>query len=244
MLEEPLPGGYVNGAVLVEGTVRKSPTARSPYVRRLLGLFEEHNLPGAPRHLGSDAQGREVLEYVAGYVPLEGGDPAVRTDDALREVCALVRRAHDFTEGHPLAEGGEVVCHNDLSPRNTVYRRDGTLLKPVALIDWDLASPGLRIHDVAHLCWQFLGLGPGTDAAWAAGRLRLVSDAYGLTVDDRGRLVPTVLWWQERTTNGIRAGARGGDPALQDLVRAGVPDQIHAARTWVAERRQALEADL
>jgi len=34
---------------------------------------------------------------------------------------------------------------------------------PVAFIDWDLAVPGRRIHDVAHVCWQYLGLGPGAD---------------------------------------------------------------------------------
>ncbi|WNE93858.1 phosphotransferase [Streptomyces luomodiensis] len=242
MPEERLPGGFVNETVLLDGTVRRRPTARSPYLRELLHLFQKHHWPGAPRHLGSDEQGRDVLQYVPGHVPWAGGDPAVHEERSLRELCVLVRQAHDLTQGHPLAEGGEVVCHNDLSPRNTVYRREGARLHPIALIDWDLAGPGLRIHDVAHLCWQFLGLGPGTDAAWAAERLRLVADAYGLPDADRARLVPAIIWWQERTRSGIEAGARDGDPALRELARAGVPARIRAAREWVTAQRQTLEA--
>ena len=67
---------------------------------------------------------------------------------------------HDLTAGTPLAGPGEVVCHNDLSPKNTVYRDRGLGLRPVAFIDWDIAGPGDRLHDVAHVCWQYLPLGP------------------------------------------------------------------------------------
>ncbi len=72
----------------------------------------------------------------------------------------MVREFHDLTAGTPLARGAEVVCHNDLSPKNTVYRGDdGAVLMPAAFLDWDLAAPGERIHDVAHVCWQ--------SSAWA-----------------------------------------------------------------------------
>jgi len=67
------------------------------------------------------------------------------------------------------------VCHNDLAPNNTVYSRNGAGpgdggagLRPVAFIDWDLAGPGRRIHDVAHVCWQYLGLGPRAAFEWVA----------------------------------------------------------------------------
>jgi aminoglycoside phosphotransferase (APT) family kinase protein len=70
-------------------------------------------------------------------------------------VAELVRQFHDLTAGTLLADGQEVVCHNDLSPKNTVYRDLGRGLRPVAFLDWDLAAPGRRLHDVAHLCWQY-----------------------------------------------------------------------------------------
>ncbi|WP_240677947.1 phosphotransferase [Streptomyces griseoviridis] len=103
------------------------------------------------------------------------------------------------------------MCHNDLSPRNTVYRPRGGALRPVAFIDWDLAAPGARIHDVTHVCWQYLGLGPSiTDVEEAARRMRLVADSYALA--DRQSLVSTVLWWQDRCRRASRPRPRPATP--------------------------------
>ena len=93
-------------------------------------------------------------------------------------VAQLVRRFHDLTMGTRLAGDEEVVCHNDLSPKNTVYRDLGHGLRPIAFIDWDIAAPGARIHDVAHVCWQFVGLGPDTDVTEAGRLIRAVADGY------------------------------------------------------------------
>ena len=132
----------------------------------------------------------------------------------------LVRAFHDLTAGTELAGPHEVVCHNDLAPRNTVYRPVNGTLRPVAFIDWDLAAPGERVHDVAHVCWQYLGLGPGAgDATRVAPRLRLIADGYGLT--ERSGLVHEILSWQDRCRRGIEAGADSGDPAMLRLRTAG-----------------------
>jgi hypothetical protein len=48
----------------------------------------------------------------------------------------LVREFHDLTAGTPLATGGEVVCHNDLSPKNTVYRDSGAARSVRDAFDW------------------------------------------------------------------------------------------------------------
>jgi aminoglycoside phosphotransferase (APT) family kinase protein len=135
------------------------------------------------------------------------------------------------------------VCHNDLSPRNTVCRDLGAGLRPVAFIDWDLAAPGRRIHDLAHMCWQYLGLGPQVaDAAQAARQLRLICDAYALA--DRTELVGTILWWQERCWRGIQAGADAGDPALTRLHAGGATESVRQQERWVAAHRAGLEAAL
>ena len=65
----------------------------------------------APRAIGSLAVRIEQLEYLA-------------------EVARLVRQFHDLTAGTPLAGDQEVVCHNDLSPKNTVYRDDREGMRP------------------------------------------------------------------------------------------------------------------
>jgi len=61
--------------------------------------------------------------------------------------------------------------HNILSPKNTICRDLGKGLRPVVFIDWDVAAPGRRVHDVAVICWQHLdrGLGSMTSTApWTA----------------------------------------------------------------------------
>ncbi|WP_335980344.1 phosphotransferase family protein [Streptomyces sp. CA2R106] len=239
--EQELRGGFIGTTVLVDGTVRRTPT--SPYVRQVLGHFADQEWPGAPRCLGSDAQGRDMFTFVPGLVPWEY-DERVAAVGSLTELARLVRAAHDLTAGHRLAAGAEVVCHNDLSYRNTVYRDEGRLLRPVALIDWDLAGPGRRVHDVAHLCWQFLRLGPGRETDWAGPRMRAVADAYGLAGTDRADLVATVLWWQDRCRQGIEQGAAAGDPAMVGLCRLGVPQEVRAAHSWTAARQQELTAFL
>jgi aminoglycoside phosphotransferase (APT) family kinase protein len=155
----------------------------------------------------------------------------------------LVRQFHDLTADSGLAGEEEVVCHNDLSPKNTVYRDLGGGLRPVAFIDWDIAAPGARIHDVAHVCWQYVGLGPQVGDAGDAIRLvRVIAEAYGLA--DRTGLVETILWWQDRCWRGIEAAADAGEPAMMRLRELGAADEVRAAHQWTIEHRSVLEREL
>jgi hypothetical protein len=244
VVEESLPGGFVTTVVRVGDTVRREPPENPRYVRALLGWLERHQWRGAPRYLGTDGQGREVLSYIDGHVAWEPVQPpSVTSDESLARLAGLVRQFHDFTAGTALAAGGEVACHNDLSPKNTVYRDDGAGLRPVALIDWDAAAPGLRIHDIAHVCWQYLDLGPAiTDTAAASRRMRLICDAYGL--DERGSLVDTILWWQDRCWRGIEAKAAAGDPAMIRLRDSGAARSVRTAHAWTTAHHASLSAQL
>ena len=87
-----------------------------------------------------------------------------------------------------------MICHNDLSPDNTVYEPAKTAS---AFIDWDLAAPASPVWDLAWAAYRFvplydaqtckrLGYPPGRQAE----RLRLLCDAYGL--NERDELLPTV----------------------------------------------------
>jgi hypothetical protein len=159
---------------------------------------------------------------------------------SLAAVARKVRQFHDLTAGTELADGREVVCHNDLSPRNTVYRDAGGQLLPVAFIDWDIAAPGARVHDVAHVCWQFVGLGPAVEnAAEAASLVQVIADAYRLA--DRSALVETIMWWQDRCWRGIEAAARAGDPAMIRLRDSGTVKAVRAAHDWTHDHRDLLQ---
>src|SRR6266436_863387 len=62
--EVPLAGGDLNVVVRVGDTVRRP--AGPPGVRALLEWFEHVGFDGAPRFLGFDDRGREILSYVEG----------------------------------------------------------------------------------------------------------------------------------------------------------------------------------
>jgi hypothetical protein len=94
MAEVSLPGGFVGGAVRVGATVHKSPPADAVFVRGLLELFAGRGWAGAPRFLGVDDRGRQVLSFVAGDVPWGDGAPPV-DEAALAAVAVLVREFHD-----------------------------------------------------------------------------------------------------------------------------------------------------
>ncbi len=228
--------------VRVGDTARRSPGPHSAYVKRILTHLEHAGWHGAPRFLGIDDQGREVLSFLDGHVGWQTCQPAqVRSDESLAAAARLVRQFHDLTAHTTLANGSEVVCHNDLSPRNTVYRDLGAGLRPVAFIDWDIAAPGLRIHDVAHMCWQYPGLGPeASDPTDAARRVRLICDAYGLA--DRTAVVGTIMWWQERCWRGIEVGAAAGQSAMMRLQDAGATRAVRGQQEWTARHRAVLEA--
>jgi hypothetical protein len=118
MGEERLPGGFVTPVVRVGDTVRRRPPEDPEFVHALLAWFERHGWGGAPRFLGTDGRGREVLGFVDGHVAWEPAQPpSVTSDASLAGVAGLVREFHDLTAGTALAGDAEVVCHNGRSRR-------------------------------------------------------------------------------------------------------------------------------
>src|SRR2546423_14360208 len=139
MQEVPLRGGRVTAGVTRVGeTVRRPAGPSSAYVRALLLLLERRGFDGVPRFLGVDGRGRDILSFLPGDVPSELDSSFAA--GVLAEAARLIRCYHDATAASDLAGPCEVVCHNDLSPCNAVFR-DGV---PVALIDLDAVAPGTR----------------------------------------------------------------------------------------------------
>jgi hypothetical protein len=201
--EIPLVGGDVNVVVRVGETVRRPP--EPPGVVALLQWYEQVGFAGAPRHLGVDEQGREVLTFVEGepaFAPVPCGDEVVSA------IGHLLRCAHDAQEGFALPEDagwdvhvagtatGEVICHLDLFWTNVIFR-DGL---PVALIDWELAAPCSRILEVALAATYWAGLRPDSELqSWGiplgrrGERLRILCDGYGLDALQRSLLLDELI---------------------------------------------------
>lgn len=91
--EQPLVGGNVNGGVVRVGdTVRRTAGPHTPAVHAFLQHLYEVGFDGAPRPLGFDEQGREVLTFVPGVVPWPARFDLLEPDAALVRVARLIRR--------------------------------------------------------------------------------------------------------------------------------------------------------
>ena len=74
----------------------------------MLRHLETAGWQGAPRFLGTDDRGREILGFIPGHVPWAPAEqPALRSDRSLVRVAELLREFHDLTAGTELAAGGE-----------------------------------------------------------------------------------------------------------------------------------------
>ncbi|MEU3467637.1 phosphotransferase [Streptomyces sp. NPDC006687] len=244
--------------VRIGDTVRRPAGPWTPAVQGLLGHFERVGFGGAPRALGLDEQGREVLEYVEGHVP-ENPRVAEVSDSAVFLVGRLMRRMHRAAEGfspeparwafEPATSGPEtVVCHNDIAPRNTVFV-DG---RPVAFIDWEAAGREVPEWDLAQAAWQFA---PLTDDEGCAGfgwrtppdrgrRLRLLADGYGLPPQRRTGLAALAAARIRFTLDLVRRRASEGEAAFVGLVESGVADWIERDALWAEAHHDGLTAAL
>jgi len=202
--EFPLAGGQQTpGVVRVGRTVRRPMGPNAPFVHDLLRYLEAVGFDGAPRLLGVDELGREVLTFVEGEVQHDH-DGYRPSEIRLVRAAAMIRRFHDVTAGSDSAGDAEIVAHNELGPHNTVFVGDA----PVVFIDWDDAAPGTRLFDLANAVWSFANVGEGGGAVAEQARLiRLMCDAYGW--DDTHAIVDEIHADLRRArANHERAGRR------------------------------------
>src|SRR4051794_16935799 len=104
--EVPLASGRgATGIVRVGDTVRRPLHRSSEFVHALLRHFETVGFDGAPRLLGVDEKGREILTFIEGRVfagPEDVGDRVVLLTDAqLASAGRLIRCFHEATAGTP-----------------------------------------------------------------------------------------------------------------------------------------------
>lgn len=256
--EISLEGGSHSAVVRVGMTVRRGSHPWSSAVLELLEHVHREGFAGAPRALGFDDQGREVLTYIEGevgrgdsFIPYQGGrfdrrlPDYVWSDSALDHLGALMRAYHDAAATFPWAgrewafeprRPVETVCHNELFPWNTVFRSG----VPVAFIDWDTAAPGPRIWDLGLAAWRWVPfcrdekcrvIGLPTGSTEKARRFRLLLNAYGLEPD-----IGIVHAGMERVREGLehmRKLISDGSEWEVELARRGVLDELELEVTWV-----------
>lgn len=245
MCKEEKLCGNVNEIVRIGDTIHRTRNW-NPLVHRLLQHLEAQGFQGAPRFVGIDDKGREILSYIPGEAP--GNDypeikPYMWSETAIAGIAGLLRRYHDATQGFlPAAlEAGwhnrftgpqdyEVICHNDAALYNIVFQKEN----PAALIDFDLASPGPRIWDIVYTLYTVIPLSSfapdyttgstvpydqGLHAADRHRRIALFFDTYGAAVPID--LKEWVIKRIKALCDTLRAGAAEGNQAYQRMIDEG-----------------------
>ncbi|MDA8296362.1 MAG: aminoglycoside phosphotransferase family protein [Actinomycetota bacterium] len=225
-IEQLLTGGNVTRVVRIGDTVRRPAGPWSAGVDALLGHLEAVGFAHAPRALGYDRKGRQVLSYVPGEAPADPSDLDVA---ALGDIGRLIAELHGALATFrapasarwspaivPPSDGP--VCHNDVAPWNLV-RGDVTM----ALIDWDGAAPAPTRWDLAYAVQSFVPLAPKMDGDVLSARLVALVEGYGLDGPGRVALLDTLGPRTFAMVELLRRGARDGVEPWQRLHRQDGP---------------------
>jgi thiamine kinase-like enzyme len=257
--EQQLAGGIANlgKVVRIGDTVRRPTSAHTQAIFALLQHLHDAGFDHVQRPLGIDDQGREVLTYIQGDVPIPPFPAWSMSDAALTSVVRLQRRFHEAVSGLDVAShtwndeladpnGGALITHNDICPENVVFR-DG---EAVAFLDWDFAAPGRPSWDVVAVMSMWGPLHdpsdpqPGMEGLDAFARARVIADAYEMDDGQRAE-IPSILM-DRLSISLVEKRAAAGKPAfIEMLARQGGAGRARRRREWLEQNvgrlRRALE---
>ncbi|WIX88759.1 aminoglycoside phosphotransferase family protein [Amycolatopsis sp. DG1A-15b] len=253
--EEVLQDRPHRRVVRIGDTVRRPTFPWSPAVHALLRHLEAVGFRWAPRVLGLDEEGREVLTYLEGESGPQGWAQVVG-DAGLARFARLLRDYHDAVAGfRPPPEsrwfggttgtgGSEVICHGDFGPWNVVWQGE----QPVGILDWDYARPAPRLHDV---CYALEYVAPFRDDAECLRslryprpphrrhRLEVFAGAYSLT--STSGLVDAVIDVQRTVLAQVRRLADAGHQPQAGWAADGHLEQLAGRLAWSRENRHLFE---
>ena len=249
-LVTPLPGGMGSGDAVVRigDTVRRPVRAQTTAVAAYLRHLESAGFRGAPRHLGYDGDGREVVEFIEGDVGLPPFPAWVGDGRLLVSVARLQRELHEAARSFrpppdavwdranlPDPGPGAIVCHNDLCVENVVVRDRAA----IAFIDFDFAAPADPLLDIAIAVRHWVPMRDPVDVdpelrgLDSVARFRTFADAHELDRAGRASVVGHLGVFLDRALGLMRRRAESGLPAYVRAWEAGYPEQNRRSRAWV-----------
>lgn len=247
--EVPLGGagyGKSSGIVRIGDTVRRPVGPWSPVVHGLLRHLESAGFEAAPRFLGIDEDGREILTFIPG-VPMSNEVHLSGEEDVLADVGALVRNLHDAGAGFVLPPGaprwegsvdpvgGTVALHGDLAPWNVIVSDRG-----LTLIDWDDVWVGRVEWEIAYVLQTFVPMWPDAlSDEETVRRIRRFADAYGLSNSSLREAVDLVPARCRTMGEANRARAAMGDKPFVEAVAQGIDKHWLSSAQHVTRRLPA-----
>lgn len=179
-------GRSTQGVVRIDNTVRRPHKTESEFSNSFLSFLQENGFGYSQRYLGRDESGRDIFEYIEGFVPDDIGNTSI---DQLCEFMKIVRRFHDLSLR--FTRKNQVICHNDLSPCNTVFVDN----MPVAIIDWDSACVGERWEDLTYILWLWINIGSHDRANIdILGQAKAALFAYGADAQTLKNFSGKLIW--------------------------------------------------
>ncbi|MCA0983240.1 phosphotransferase [Halobacillus yeomjeoni] len=237
--EERLAGGNVSDVYRVGATVRRELKPESRKVHKLLKHLEYKGFTYAPRYIGIDEKGREILTFIEGKAGNDPNKEYMWSEGNLIEIARMLRRYHDSVSDFHIEEDWapidhtpqpfEVLCHNDFAIYNIIFKDE----KPVGIIDFDVAGPGPRLWDIAYTLYTCVPLSrvfysesgeaypykPSLHARHIKHRVQLFFKSYGVAM--KKDYIDMVLLRLEGLTQTIQRKAEEGDRAFQEMVDEG-----------------------
>ena len=245
--------GSVNEVIRIGDTIRRPANRWTPAVHRLLRHLEDVGFDGAPRALGFDDVGREILSFIPGEPARRPWPAHLLESDGVIQLARYLADYHEaVTSYRPPTDAvwhlpelqwkeGMIIRHGDLGPWNSIW--SGTTLK--GMIDWDFAEPGYAMADVAQLASRIVPL-RGEDHWKKAGfltrpdmkqRLALLAETYG---SEPPEILDAVIETQNESARRIEHfGKQGLHPWSIFWERDDHQDE-RREQAWLLEHRESL----
>lgn len=253
MEEEKLNYGSVSSPVKIGNTVHRQAGTWTPTIHALLQFLNQNGFAFAPRAIGMDGQGREILDFLPGKAATRPWPTVLLTSRGLMQAAKMLREYHDAVQdftppsdaewriGKIDKKKGQIIRHGDLGPWNTLWQ--GNTL--TGLIDWDLAEPGERVTDLAQMAYYFAPL--RCEEGWQkAGfserpdfkeRLHILCAAYGDFKTDE--VIAELLRWLDSELRRVRELGQKGREPWASFLHQGDDAEIVADMDWIKENQKA-----
>ncbi|WP_454191275.1 phosphotransferase [Paenibacillus sp. Marseille-Q7038] len=251
--EEELTGGNVSKVYRAGNSVRRELHPESSRIHKLLQHLEKKGFHYAPRFLGIDELGREVLSFIEG----EAGNYPVKeymwSNDALTGISKMLRLYHDSVQDYPFDPSWEaidhtpgpfeVICHNDFAIYNIIFSNG----MPIGIIDYDVAGPGPRLWDIAYTLYTCVPLSrfylseTGEQVPYdrvkhadkIKQRISLFLESYGTEINRD--ILDMVVLRLEGLCKTITRRAKQGEVAFQKMIDEGHLEHYQSDITFIQE---------